>query len=70
MATVNAGQLCEPLMDAGLDSLGSVELRNGLAKSVGMELLLAKHQHPGVQVHAAEQYSVSHTHNTGVYKYI
>jgi len=28
----------EPLMDAGLDSLGSVELRNGLAKSVGMEL--------------------------------
>ena len=28
----------EPLMDAGLDSLGAVELRNGLAKSVGMEL--------------------------------
>jgi acyl transferase domain-containing protein/acyl carrier protein len=28
----------EPLMDAGLDSLGAVELRNGLSKSVGMEL--------------------------------
>jgi acyl carrier protein len=28
----------EPLMDAGLDSLGSVELRNGLSRSVGMEL--------------------------------
>ncbi|KAK3233921.1 hypothetical protein CYMTET_55810 [Cymbomonas tetramitiformis] len=28
----------EPLMDAGLDSLGAVELRNGLAKAVGMEL--------------------------------
>ena len=28
----------EPLMDAGLDSLGAVELRNALAKVVGMEL--------------------------------
>ena len=28
----------EPLMDAGQESLGAVELRNGLAKSVGMEL--------------------------------
>ena len=28
----------EPLMDAGLDSLGAVELRNGLSGAVGMEL--------------------------------
>ena len=28
----------EPLMDAGLDSLGAVELRNGLTRSMGMEL--------------------------------
>ena len=27
-----------PLMDAGLDSLGAVELRNALAQAVGMEL--------------------------------
>ena len=28
----------EPLLDAGLDSLRAVELRNGLAKAMGMEL--------------------------------
>ena len=28
----------EPLMDAGLDSLGAVELRNGLSGTVGVEL--------------------------------
>ena len=27
-----------PLMDAGLDSLGAVELRNSLSKTAGMEL--------------------------------
>jgi hypothetical protein len=64
-------------MDAGLDSLGSVELRNGLAKSVGMELLLAKTPTPrcssAVFKCTLQSSTASPTHTTratGVYKYI
>ena len=49
----------EPLMDAGLDSLGAVELKNAIAAEVGVELpVTAAFYYPSVA--AIASYLASH----------